>query len=97
MSPARISNPRPSANAVTVRAEDDEDDRRGLALVGDRIDDYCTAHTTAESPAMQAIARETVEATEMWIMMIGPVEAALLRLLVQLSKAKRIIDLRDEA
>ena len=80
-----------SANPATA-APQNEDDRRGLALVGDRIDDYCSAHTVAESPAMQAIARETVETTEMWIMMIGPVEGALLRMLVQLSRARRIIE-----
>jgi len=90
--PASSTQTSPSAAAQT-RRDDDDDDRRGLALVGERVDEYCTAHTMAESPAMAAIARETVEATQMWIMMIGPVEAALLRLLVRLRGAKRVIEI----
>lgn len=67
-------------------------DKRGLSLVDDRIDDYSSVHTVAESETMRAIARDTLEQTDMWIMMIGPVEAALLRLLVQLRGAKRVIE-----
>lgn len=68
------------------------DDKRGLSLVDARVDDYCSVHTVAESEVMRAIARDTLEQTDMWIMMIGPVEAALLRLLVQLRGAKRVVE-----
>jgi caffeoyl-CoA O-methyltransferase len=41
---------------------------------------------------MRAIADETRASTEMSIMMVGPMEAALLRLLVQLVGAKRVLE-----
>ena len=65
---------------------------RGLHLVSAEIDAYCEAHTMAESPAMRAIAEQTRAEIDMWIMMIGPVEAALLRLFVQLLGARRVVE-----
>jgi caffeoyl-CoA O-methyltransferase len=66
---------------------------RGLHLVSDEIDAYCEAHTIAESPTMRAIAEQTRAEIDMWIMMIGAVEGALLRLLVQLRGAKRVLEI----
>lgn len=81
-----MSNPRHE-----TRTEPSTD--RGLHLVSDEVDAYCEAHTMAESPAMRAIAEQTRAQIDMWIMMIGPVEGALLRLLVQLRGAKRVIEI----
>jgi caffeoyl-CoA O-methyltransferase len=64
----------------------------GLALVDDAVSQYAEAHSVAESPAMKAIADETRSSIDMWIMMVGPMEAALLRLLVQLGRAKRVLE-----
>ena len=77
-----MSNPRPEPPAD-----------RGLHLVSDEVDAYCEAHTIAESPTMRAIAEQTRAEIDMWIMMIGPVEGALLRLLVQLRGARRVVEI----
>lgn len=64
----------------------------GLSMVSPEVSDYCAAHTVGESAAMRAIYEETIANEEMWIMMIGPMEAALLRLLARLRGAKRIVE-----
>ena len=69
------------------------DDDGALSLVGSSVNDYCDAHTVPQSDAMRAIYEETRASEEMWIMMIGAVEAALLRLLVQLSNGKRVLEI----
>jgi caffeoyl-CoA O-methyltransferase len=63
-----------------------------LTMVDDDVDAYATRHTVAESEVMRAIAEETRATTEWWIMMIGPIEAALLRTLVRLRSARRIVE-----
>jgi caffeoyl-CoA O-methyltransferase len=82
----------PMSNPPNDQPRDTSRDR-GLHLVSDEIDGYCEAHSMAESPAMRAIAEQTRAEIDMWIMMIGPVEAALLRLLVQLRAAKRVVEI----
>jgi caffeoyl-CoA O-methyltransferase len=64
----------------------------GLGLVDPAVSQYTEMHTLAESPTMRAIAEETRATSEMWIMMVGAMEAALLRLLVQLVGAKRVVE-----
>ncbi|MEM6991221.1 MAG: O-methyltransferase [Myxococcota bacterium] len=67
-------------------------DDGALSLVGSSVAAYCDDHTVPQSPAMRAIYEETRASEEMWIMMIGAVEAALLRLMVQLTGAKRVLE-----
>lgn len=67
-------------------------DDGALSLVGSKVNAYCDAHTVPQSNAMRAIYEETRANEEMWIMMIGAVEAALLRLMVQISGAKRVLE-----
>jgi caffeoyl-CoA O-methyltransferase len=62
----------------------------GLAPPG--IDAYAALHGPAESEAMLAIAAETKAMTKWWIMMIGPVEAGLLRMLVAIRSARRVLE-----
>ncbi len=64
-----------------------------IGLCPPEIDDYAAQHSIPESDAMIAIAAETKATTEWWIMMIGPVEAGLLRMLVHLLGAKRVVEL----
>ncbi len=64
----------------------------GLGLVDDAVSRYAEAHTIGESDTMRAIAEETRATIDMWIMMVGPMEAALLRKLVQLVGAKRVLE-----
>lgn len=64
-----------------------------IGLVSPEIDRYAAAHSVTESAVMAAIAAETKATTEWWIMMIGPVEAALLKLLVRLLPAKRVLEI----
>lgn len=66
--------------------------RTGLTMVPDGVAAYADAHTVPESATMRAIAKETYEATEWSIMMIGPLEGALLRLLVRLTNARRVVE-----
>lgn len=70
-----------------------EGSSRALHLVSGEVDAYCEAHSLAESPTMQAIAEQTRAEIDLWIMMVGPVEAALLRLLVQLRGARRVLEI----
>lgn len=62
-------------------------------MVAPEIDQYAVDHSVPESEAMRAIAEETRATTEWWVMMIGPVEAGLLRLLVRLTGAKRVLEI----
>ena len=64
----------------------------GLGLVDEAVSRYAEEHTIPESDTMRAIAEETRATIEMWIMMVGPMEAALLRQLVQLVGAKRVVE-----
>ena len=77
------TGPSPSASSA---------DDGALSLVGSSVNTYCDAHTVPQSDAMRAIYEETRANEEMWIMMIGAVEAALLRLMVQLGGAKRVLE-----
>jgi caffeoyl-CoA O-methyltransferase len=63
-----------------------------LTMVAPAIAAYAEAHTVAESAAMRAIADETHAATDMAIMMVGPLEAALLRMLVRVRGVRRIVE-----
>src|SRR5262245_1381888 len=64
----------------------------GVHMVDPAIEGYAVAHTVAESEVMRAIAEETRAATEWSIMMIGPLEAALLRMLVRVRGARRVVE-----
>lgn len=63
-----------------------------LSVVEPAIAAYAEDHSVAESEVMRAIADETRAATEWAIMMVGPLEAALLRLLVRLRGARRVLE-----
>lgn len=63
-----------------------------LTLVDGAVSAYAEDHTAPESEVMRAIADETHAATEWSVMMVGPIEAALLRMLVRLRSARRVIE-----
>jgi len=86
--------PMPTAAAAKTTTSDSTAPRRSteLTMVGDDVAAYAEAHTVAESATMRAIAEETHRATDWAIMMIGPLEAALLRLMARLTRARRVIE-----
>ena len=87
------AKPREASGEQPARERGEPSDRQALHLVSDEVDAYCEAHTMAESPTMRAIAEQTRAEIDLWIMMIGPVEGALLRLLVQLRGARRVVEI----
>lgn len=78
---------------VPVSNDDTASDDQALSLVGSEVSAYCEAHSVPESETMRAIAEETRAKVDAWVMMVGPLNAALLRLLVQVSAAKRVLEL----
>lgn len=64
-----------------------------MALHADQLDDYCTAHSHHTSAVLQELHEATHARTDMPIMLVGPLEASLLRMLVSLSGAQRILEI----
>ena len=64
-----------------------------ISLIGDDLESYVHDHTTPEPPLLKRLRCETFEGLEDPEMQVGRVEGAFLRLMVQISGAKRILEL----
>lgn len=64
-----------------------------MALHADELDNYCTDHSQTTSSVLQELHEATHARTDMPIMLVGPLEASLLRMLVSLTGAKRILEI----
>lgn len=64
-----------------------------MALTPNEIDQYCEAHSHPTSDILQALYKATHARTEFPIMLVGPLEASLLRMLVKMNAVKRILEI----
>lgn len=64
-----------------------------LTLVPETIEAYAADHTTAEDALLSELARETRSEMEWYVMQVGRIEGTFLRMLVQLSSARRVVEL----
>ncbi len=63
-----------------------------LQFLPEILERYVAEHTTAPDALLDELATETRRSTEMPQMMVGPVEGALLRLLVRITGARRVLE-----
>ena len=71
-----------------------DSDRTALSMVGKTVSAYCESRSDGESELMAAIAAETKEKVpDLWIMMVGPLEARFLANLTRMTQAKRVLEL----
>ena len=63
-----------------------------MELVPAAIDEYALLHSTREDPLLAELARETRDQVQLAQMLTGHVEGSLLRMLVQLIGAKRVLE-----
>ena len=64
-----------------------------LTIVPEKIEAYCRDHSTPENPELRPLVQETLSSTEWPQMQVGHLEGNLLRLLVRLTGAKRVLEL----
>lgn len=64
-----------------------------IPIVPPRIDAYCLAHTTPADPLLDELAAYTNAHCKLPQMLTGPVEGTFLRMLVQVSAAKRVLEI----
>ena len=64
-----------------------------LTLVPEKIEEYAADHTTKEEPLLSELAQETRSGMEWWVMQVGRIEGSFLKMLVQLTNAKRVVEL----
>ncbi len=64
-----------------------------ITLIPETIEDYARAHTIKESDLLQRLVKETYKETDLPEMQVGHLEGAFLRLLVQITNAKRILEI----
>ncbi len=64
-----------------------------IPIVPPRIDAYCLAHTTPADPLLDELAAYTHAHCKFPQMLTGPVEGTFLRMLVQVSAAKRVLEI----
>ena len=62
-------------------------------IVPKPLEDYCAAHTTSPDPLLDELAAYTCAHCKNPQMLTGPVEGTLLRMLVQLSGARRVLEI----
>ena len=62
-------------------------------IVPKPLEDYCAAHTTSPDPLLDELAAYTCAHCKDPQMLTGPVEGTLLRMLVQLSGARRVLEI----
>jgi caffeoyl-CoA O-methyltransferase len=62
-------------------------------IVPKPLEDYCAAHTTPPDPLLDELAAYTYARCKDPQMLTGPVEGTLLRMLVQLSGARRVLEI----
>jgi caffeoyl-CoA O-methyltransferase len=63
------------------------------ALVAPEIEAYAAAHSSAESPVCRAIREETYRTQDSPQMVVGPLEAAFLKVMVHAVRAKRVLEI----
>jgi len=64
-----------------------------IPVVPKAIEAYCLAHTTPADPLLDELAEHTRAHCKMPQMLTGPVEGAFLRLLVQVSATRRVLEI----
>ena len=64
-----------------------------LSLIGPELEAYVTAHTTREGPLFARLRADTLAQLSMPQMQVGPVEGALLRLIVGLIRPQTILEI----
>jgi caffeoyl-CoA O-methyltransferase len=64
-----------------------------IPIVPKSLEDYCVAHTTLPDPLLDELAAYTCTHCKDPQMLTGPVEGTLLRMLVQLSGARRVLEI----
>lgn len=64
-----------------------------MPLVSNDIDTYCERHSHSPSSVLNDLFHATHERTDWAIMLVGPLEASVLRMLIQTSGAKRVLEL----
>jgi len=64
-----------------------------ITLVPETIEDYAASHTEPMGPLFQALQEETYAKMRSPQMQVGRIEGTFLRLLVRISKAKRVLEL----
>lgn len=64
-----------------------------IPIVDPALEDYCRNHTTAPDPLLDELAAFTRAHCKLPQMLTGPVEGTFLRLLVQLSGARRVLEI----
>jgi len=64
-----------------------------IPIVPKALEDYCAAHTTSPDPLLDELAAYTRAHCQDPQMLTGPVEGTLLRMLVQLSGARRVLEI----
>jgi caffeoyl-CoA O-methyltransferase len=64
-----------------------------IPIVPKALEDYCAAHTTSTDPLLDELAAYTRAHCQDPQMLTGPVEGTLLRMLVQLSGARRVLEI----
>jgi len=62
-------------------------------IVSPALEDYCRAHTSPTDPLLEELADYTRRHCQSPQMLTGPIEGTLLRLLVALSGAKRVLEI----
>jgi caffeoyl-CoA O-methyltransferase len=65
----------------------------GMELVPEAIDEYCAAHTDAPGALYEQLREVTYAETSAPQMQVGPIEGAFLKMLVQLTCAKRVLEI----
>src|SRR3989338_7999070 len=64
-----------------------------MRILDPSLDSYTAAHSSEESPLLKDLARETHAKTSLPQMLVGHVEGAFLRVLVRISRARRILEI----
>ncbi len=64
-----------------------------ISIIPKPLDDYCLAHTTPADPLLDELAAYTQAHCKLPQMLTGPVEGTFLRMLVQASAAKRVLEI----
>lgn len=62
-------------------------------IVSDALEEYARSHTTEESNILQELARETYKKMPTPQMQVGHVQGAFLRLLVEISRARHVLEI----
>lgn len=67
--------------------------RRMIPILPKAIEDYCAAHSSAPSPLLNELERHTCDRCADAQMLVGPLEGAFLRMLLQLTRARRVLEI----